>query len=77
MTLYLAPAEYNHLLATQLDSQRQYFESLLQTAEASASQRVSEAEAAASSSKQVAEDAVAQFKEADRKRQATERKLVS
>ena len=68
--------EYNHLLATQLDSQRQYFESLIEASEAAANQRVLEAEAAASSLRQAADAAMAQAKEADRKRQGTEKKLV-
>ena len=69
-------AEYNHLLASQLDSQRQYFETLLSAAERRAEQRVSEAEAIASCSEQATLEAKAQAKDSDRKRQGAEKKLV-
>ena len=73
--IYL-PADYNHLLATQLDSQRQYFEGLLIAAESRAEQRIYEAEAAAVSSKQAAALAKDLARDSDRKRQSAEQKLV-
>lgn len=69
-------AEYNHLLASQLDSQRQYFETLLSAAEGRAEQRVSEAEAIASCSERAMLEAKAQAKDSERKRQGAEKKLV-
>ena len=68
--------EYSHLLATQLDSQRQFFESLLAGAERDCALKIEAAEQAALKFKQEAEKALAQAKDSDRKRQSADKKLA-
>jgi hypothetical protein len=69
--------EYNHLLATQLDSQRQYFEALLAQQDAKQQAAVAAAKAAAESAQAASQSAAGSAKESERKRQQLERKLVS
>lgn len=69
--------EYNYLLATQLDSQRQYFESMLAQQEARHQQQVAAAKAAAEQEAAAREAAAAAAKDNEKKRQQLERKLVS
>jgi len=68
--------EYNHLLTSQLDSQRQYFEARLQEAAAAADRQVAAAKEAAAAAERRAAAAEADAREAERKRQQLERKLV-
>ena len=68
--------EYNHLLTSQLDSQRQYFEGLLDKARADADARAGAAERAAAASAAGGAEAAGAAREAERKRAALERKLV-
>jgi hypothetical protein len=73
-------AEYSHLLVSQLDSQRMYFEtreSLLQNAVADAESRLAEASIAAEKSQAMAAAAHAVVKETERRKKDVERKLVS
>jgi BRCA1-associated protein len=69
--------EYNHLLATQLDSQRQYFEGLLVQQDAKQQAAVAAAKAAAEQAQAASEAAAGSAKESERKRQQMERRLVS
>lgn len=69
--------EYNHLLATQLDSQRQYFEGLLAQQDAKQQAAVAAAKAAAEQAAAASQSAAGSAKESERKRQQLERKLVS
>lgn len=69
--------EYNHLLATQLDSQRQYFEGLLAQQDAKQQAAVAAAKAAAEQAAAASLSAAGAAKESERKRQQLERKLVS
>lgn len=69
--------EYNYLLTTQLDSQRQYFESMLAQQEAKHQQQVAAAKAAAEQEAAAREAAAAATKEKERKHQQLQRKLVS
>lgn len=69
--------EYNHLLATQLDSQRQYFEGLLAQQDAKQQAAVAAAKAAAEQAQAASQSAAGSAKESERKRQQLERKLVS
>jgi hypothetical protein len=68
--------EYNHLLATQLDSQRQYFEGLLAQQDAKQQAAVAAAKAAAEQAQAASQAAAGSAKESERKRQQLERKLV-
>lgn len=68
--------EYNHLLASQLDSQRQYFEGLLAQQDAKQQAAVAAAKAAAEQAQVASEAAAAAAKDSDRRRQQLERKLV-
>lgn len=68
--------EYNHLLATQLDSQRQYFEALLTQQDAKQQAAVAAAKAAAEQAQAASESAAGSAKESERKRQQLEHKLV-
>lgn len=68
--------EYNHLLATQLDSQRQYFEGLLAQQDAKQQAAVAAAKAAAEQAQVASQSAAGSAKESERKRQQLERKLV-
>eukprot|EP00878_Enallax_costatus_P011007 GHUV01011496.1.p1 GENE.GHUV01011496.1~~GHUV01011496.1.p1 ORF type:complete len:327 (+),score=137.85 GHUV01011496.1:94-1074(+) len=68
--------EYNYLLTTQLDSQRQYFESLLAQQEVKHQQQVAAAKAAAEQEAAARQAAAAATKENERKRQQLERKLT-
>lgn len=67
--------EYNHLLATQLDSQRQYFETLLSQSMAEAEQRVAQLLSSAEKSETSVSRVVEQMKDSDKRRQALERKV--
>ena len=69
--------EYNHLLTSQLDSQRQYFEAKLVEAEAAAERRAAAAAAEAAKAAEGEKAAAAEAREADRRRQQLEKKLVS
>lgn len=69
-------AEYNHLLCSQLDSQRHYFEGLLAQQAEDAERRLEAAAKAASTSEAAAAEARGAAKEAVSKRQAAERKLA-
>ncbi|KXZ54622.1 hypothetical protein GPECTOR_4g687 [Gonium pectorale] len=69
-------AEYNHLLASQLDSQRQYYEGLLAQATLDADHRCAQAGAAADKALAEAEAAAAAVREEGRKRAAAERKAA-
>jgi len=68
--------EYNHLLASQLDSQRQYFEGLLAQQDAKQQAAVAAAKAAAEQAQVASEAAATAAKDSDRRRQQLERKLV-
>jgi BRCA1-associated protein len=68
--------EYNHLLTSQLDSQRQYFEAKLAEAEAAAERRAAAAAAEALKAAEVEKAAAADAREAERRRQQLEKKLV-
>ncbi|GAX80832.1 hypothetical protein CEUSTIGMA_g8267.t1 [Chlamydomonas eustigma] len=68
--------EYNYLLTSQLDSQRAYYEGLLHAAECNAEQRVKEAKEEASQLEATAARALELAKEADRKKQSVDKKLV-
>jgi BRCA1-associated protein len=68
--------EYNHLLASQLDSQRQYFEGLLAQHDAKQQGALAAARAAAEAAQASSAAAAASAKESERKRQQLERKLV-
>ena len=68
--------EYNALLTSQLDSQRQHFEAVVARARAEADARAAAAERAAAAAGEAAARAEGASKEADRKRAALERKLV-
>lgn len=68
--------EYNHLLATQLDSQRQYFEGLLVQQDSKQQAAVAAVKAAAEQAQAASEAAAAAAKESERKRQQLDHKLV-
>jgi BRCA1-associated protein len=68
--------EYNHLLTTQLDSQRQYFEGVLAAQEARSAAAVAAAQATAADAAAARDAAAAAVREADRRRQQLERKVV-
>jgi BRCA1-associated protein len=68
--------EYNHLLTSQLDSQRQYFEGLLERQRAELEGRAAAAAAAAERAAGEAAAAGGAAKESERRRAALERKLV-
>uniref|UniRef100_A0A383VK63 BRCA1-associated protein n=1 Tax=Tetradesmus obliquus TaxID=3088 RepID=A0A383VK63_TETOB len=67
--------EYNYLLTTQLDSQRQYFEGLLSQQEAAARQQLASVQQKAEAEAAQRAAALATAKEAERRRQQMERKL--
>ncbi len=69
-------ADYNHLLTTQLESQRHYFEGLMSLASKEAERAVAAAEAAAGRAAQEAAAAGERARESERRRQAAEAKLV-
>jgi hypothetical protein len=69
--------EYNYLLTTQLDSQRQYFEGLMAQQEAKQRQALAAAQVKADAEGAQRAAAQAAAKEAERRRQQMERKLVS
>lgn len=68
--------EYNHLLATQLDSQRQFFEGLLAQQDAKQQAAVAAAKAAAEQAQAASQAAAGSARESERKRQQLEHKLV-
>lgn len=68
--------EYNHLLSSGLESQRQYFEGLLQQQQAEAEVRLAAAVAASDRTTVASKTAVGEAKEAERKRHALEKQLV-
>lgn len=68
--------EYNHLLVTQLESQRSYFEGLLVRQRAEAEAEVEAAQAAAGEARGAAADSQAAAQEAERRRRQAESKLV-
>jgi BRCA1-associated protein len=68
--------EYNYLLTTQLDSQRQYFEGLMAQQEAKQRQQLAAAQQKADAEAAQKAAAQAAAKEAERRRQQMERKLV-
>jgi hypothetical protein len=68
--------EYNHLLTSQLESQRHYYEGLLAQQEDQAAARLAEALQAGAKAEVAAREAQRQGKEAERKRAAAEKKLV-
>jgi BRCA1-associated protein len=68
--------EYNHLLTTQLDSQRQYFESRLAQQDARQQQQLAAAAAAAEQAASASRDTAAAAKDSEKKRQQLERKVV-
>lgn len=68
--------EYNHLLVTQLESQRSYFEGMLVRQRAEAEAEVEAAQAAAGEARAATAAAQAAAQEADRKRRQAESKLV-
>jgi BRCA1-associated protein len=68
--------EYNYLLTTQLDSQRQYFEGLMAQQEAKQRQALAAAQVKADAEAAQRAAALAAAKEAERRRQQMERKLV-
>lgn len=68
--------EYNYLLTTQLDSQRQYFEGMLAQQDNRHQQQLAAAKAAAEQQAAAREAAAAAAKENEKKRQQLERKLV-
>jgi len=67
--------EYTHLLTTQLESQRLFFESRLAAAEADAARAIAAAGEEADASRRRAESSDAAHREADRRRAAAERRL--
>ncbi|WIA10155.1 hypothetical protein OEZ85_010359 [Tetradesmus obliquus] len=67
--------EYNYLLTTQLDSQRQYFEGLLSQQEAAARQQLASVQQKAEAEAAQRAAALATSKEAERRRQQMKRKL--
>lgn len=69
-------AEYNHLLATQLDSQRQYFEGVVAGAVEAAEARVAEQRAASERFQAETHRALTQAKDAERRRQVLERRVA-
>ncbi|GBF98211.1 hypothetical protein Rsub_10711 [Raphidocelis subcapitata] len=68
--------EYNHLLTSQLDSQRQYFEGLLERQRAELEARAAAAAAAAERAAGEGAAAAGGLREAERRRAALERKLA-
>ncbi|GLI59895.1 hypothetical protein VaNZ11_001933 [Volvox africanus] len=68
--------EYNHLLASQLDSQRQYYEGLVAQATLDADHRCAQAGAAADKARAEAEEAQAAAREEGRRRHAAERRAT-
>jgi len=68
--------EYNHLLTSQLDSQRQYFEGLMERQRAELEGRAAAAAAAAEKATGERREASGVAKEAERRRAALERKVV-
>ncbi|GLC33564.1 hypothetical protein PLESTM_000085000 [Pleodorina starrii] len=68
--------EYNHLLASQLDSQRQYYEGLVAQATLDADHRCAQAGAAADKARAEAEEAAAAAREEARRRSAAERRAT-
>ncbi|KAL4444019.1 hypothetical protein ABPG75_011756 [Micractinium tetrahymenae] len=68
--------EYNHLLVTQLESQRSYFEGLLVRQRTEAEAEVEAAQAAAGEARAAAAAAQAAVQEAERKRRQAESKLA-
>jgi BRCA1-associated protein len=68
--------EYNHLLTSQLESQRHYFEGLLAQQEEQAVARLAEALQAGSRAEASAREAQQQERDAERRRAAAEKKLV-
>ena len=68
--------EYNHLLVTQLESQRAYFEGLLVRQRAEADSEVEAAGAAAGAARTGADAARAAAAESERRRRQAESKLV-
>ncbi|KAK9808671.1 hypothetical protein WJX72_001734 [[Myrmecia] bisecta] len=71
-----AAVEFDHLLVTQLESQRMYFEGLINKARLEAESRVAEAQGAADKSEAVAHAARAEAHEADCVRRGAERKCI-
>ena len=69
-------AEYNHLLVSQLDSQRQYYEGLLRKQDLDAQRALAEAQSAAEARTQEAQAAVAGAKAAVHAQKNAEHKLV-
>ena len=69
-------SEYSHLLVSQLDAQRAYFEGLLQRQASEAEASTSDARAVAERSTAAAEAARGEAAQAERTRRAAERKLV-
>lgn len=69
-------AEYNHLLVSQLDSQRQYFEGLLRRQEHDSQQALFDAQSAASAASSQLQQARDDAREALSSRKNSERKLV-
>lgn len=69
-------AEYNHLLVSQLDSQRQYFEGLLRKQEGEGLQTLAEVQAAAEAAKAQLESSRSEARDALHARKNAERKLV-
>lgn len=69
-------AEYNHLLVSQLDSQRLYFEALLRKAEGEAQRSQAAARSAAETAEAATAAAKAEARDALQARKAAERKLV-
>jgi BRCA1-associated protein len=68
--------EYNHLLVTQLESQRQYYEGLMVRQAAEAEAEVEATSSAAAEAAASAAAARAAAAEAERRRQQAESKLV-
>ena len=69
-------AEYNHLLVSQLDSQRQYYEGLLRKQDLDAQRALAEAQSAAEARTQEAQAAMAGAKAAVHAQKNAEHKLV-
>jgi BRCA1-associated protein len=69
--------EYNHLLVTQLESQRQYFEGLLARQRVEAEADVDAAVAASSAAAAERDASLGAAAEADRRRRQADSKLVS
>lgn len=70
-------AEYNHLLSSQLDSQRQYFEGLLAAQAEEAEERLAAAGSSSAVEAAAREASQAAARDVEKKRQALEKKLVS